>query len=152
MHVFLAGDFLDADHRLMHRLVGEPRRADEIADRVDAFDAGLEPLVDHDMAAIDFDALDGIEAAVLDVAGDADRENDFLGRDGLRLGLAALHRLDGGGGAALAWLESCDRRAGDDGHPLLLELLAGVGRDVFVFDRQHAVHDLDHVTSAPIVR
>ena len=50
MHVLHPGDLLDADDALMHRLVRQPGRADDIADRLDAVLAGPQPLVDDDMA------------------------------------------------------------------------------------------------------
>ena len=44
------GDLLDADHPFVDRLVRQPGRPDEIADRVDARLAGAQPFVDDDMA------------------------------------------------------------------------------------------------------
>ena len=52
-----------------------------IADRVDARLAGAQPLVDDDMGALDLD-LGAFEADILDIADDADREDDAL--DGRR--------------------------------------------------------------------
>jgi hypothetical protein len=40
VHVVDPGDPLDSDHPFVHRLVRQPRRTDEIADRVDAGFAG----------------------------------------------------------------------------------------------------------------
>ena len=47
VHVLDAGDLLDADHALVARLVGEPRRAGDVADGIDARLAGAQPLVDR---------------------------------------------------------------------------------------------------------
>ena len=80
MHVVDPGDVLDADHTLVARLVRQPRRADEIADRVDALLAGAQPFIDDDMRALDRDA-GALEADALDIADDADREDHPLNRD-----------------------------------------------------------------------
>ena len=87
MNALHAGDALGDDHAFMHRLVREPGRADEIADRPDAGDAGLAPFVDDDMGAVDLDA-GGFEADILDIADDADGEDHAI--DGERFGLAVL--------------------------------------------------------------
>ena len=57
MHVVDPGDVLDADHTFVARLVREPRRADEIADRVDPGLAGAQPFIDDDMGALDLDPV-----------------------------------------------------------------------------------------------
>ena len=74
MHVVDPGDVLDADHAFMHRLVRQPGRADQIADRIDAGLAGAQPLVDDDMGALDLD-LGAFEADILDIADDADGQD-----------------------------------------------------------------------------
>ena len=80
MHVVDPGDPLDADDTFMHRLVGQPWRADEVADREDAGFAGAQPFVDDDMASFDGDA--GIfEADIFDIAEDADGKDDALDGD-----------------------------------------------------------------------
>src|SRR5690606_17105805 len=101
MDVLEARDLLDADHAFMARLVGEPGRAGEVADRVDALDAREAPFVGHHMALLDLDAR-FLEAEVLHIAGDADRKNDAI--HGHFRGLAAL-LLDDGGHVVLALLE-----------------------------------------------
>src|SRR5262249_58083721 len=78
--VVLAGDPLDADDALMARLVGEPGRADDIADGIDPGLVGLQPLIDQDMGLLD-PHLGALEAEILDIADDADGEDDALGRD-----------------------------------------------------------------------
>jgi hypothetical protein len=78
VHVVDAGDPLDADHPFVHRLVRQPRRADEVADRVDAGFAGAQPFVDEDMAPFDLDA--GVfEPDVFDIADDPDGKDDAVG-------------------------------------------------------------------------
>ncbi len=79
-----AGDVLDADHPLVHRLVRQPRRPDDVADRIDPRLAGAQPFVDHDMAALDLHA-GAVEAQLLDIADDADRQDHPLGRHRERL-------------------------------------------------------------------
>ena len=82
-------------------LVREPGRADQIADRVDAGLAGAQPLVDHDMALLDLH-LGALEAEVLDIADDADREHHAVDLERLRL---AAVRLDLAGDRAVRRLE-----------------------------------------------
>ena len=69
-------------------LMRKPGRTDHVADGVEAGDAGAAPFVDDDMAFVDLDAL-LLEAEPLDIAGDADGEDDavdgeFTGQPGLR--------------------------------------------------------------------
>src|SRR4051794_37411008 len=45
------GDLLDADHAFVARLVRQPGRADDIADRVHAGFSGTQPFIDDDMVA-----------------------------------------------------------------------------------------------------
>ena len=74
------GDLLDADHALMARLVGQPGRAGEVADGVDAGLAGAAPVVGHDMGLLDLH-LGAFEADILDIADDADGEDDAVDGD-----------------------------------------------------------------------
>ncbi len=83
MHVVQAGDLLDADHALMARLMRQPRRAGEVADRVDAGLAGAAVFVDHDMGAVDLDA-GALQADILDVANDTDGGDHPIDGDVLR--------------------------------------------------------------------
>ena len=77
VHVVDPGDPLDADDTFVHRLVRQPRRADEIADRVDAGFAGAQPFVDDDMAPFERDA--GVfDANVFDIAEYAGGQDDAL--------------------------------------------------------------------------
>ena len=76
----MPGDLLDAQHALVAGLVGEPGRAGDVADGVDAGLAGAAPLVDHDVAALDLHA-GALEAEILGVAGDADGHDHALDRD-----------------------------------------------------------------------
>ena len=77
VHVVDPGDPLDADHALVAGLVRQPWRPDEIADRIDAGLAGAQPFIDDDMGALDHDA-GALEPDVLDIADDADGEDDAL--------------------------------------------------------------------------
>src|SRR5438034_9058804 len=54
VHVIDAGDVLDADHSLVHRLVREPRWADHIAARVAPGLAGAQPFIDEDVDPLVF--------------------------------------------------------------------------------------------------
>jgi hypothetical protein len=54
-HIVEPGDPLDADHAFVHRLVGQPRRTGEVADRVDAGLARLQPFVNNDVVSVDGD-------------------------------------------------------------------------------------------------
>ena len=139
MDVVEAGDVLDAHHAFMHRLMRQPGRADDIADGIHAGLAGLAPLVDHDMRAIDFH-LGLLEPHILDIADDADGEDDALELDLLRL-LALNQRRDDAVGVLLQLLH---RGRGEDLHALLLERLLREGGDFLVLDRQHAVEHFDH--------
>ena len=77
MDAFDAGDLLYTDHPFMGGFVGEPGRADNIANGIEAFDARLEPFIDDDMAAIGFRA-DIFKAETFRIAHNADREDDAL--------------------------------------------------------------------------
>ena len=84
MHVVQPGDLLDADHALMARLVREPGRAGEVADRIDARLAGAAVFVDHDMRAVDLHA-GAFQPDILHIADDADGGDDPIHRDVLAL-------------------------------------------------------------------
>ena len=77
VHAFDAGDFLDAQDAFMGRLMRQPRRSDQIADRINAGNIGAAPFIDHDMAAIRLDAQ-FLQPDILDIAGDADRQDDAI--------------------------------------------------------------------------
>ena len=138
MHVVDPGDVLDADHPLVARLVRQPGRPDDIADRIDAGLAGAQPFVDDDVAALDLHA-GAFEADALDIADDADRQDHPLDGDLERLAAG----LDLRGDVVAAALQALHRRAGVDLDALLLEALAGKGGDLLVLDRQHPVEHLD---------
>ena len=70
----LAGDRLDADHALVARLVGQPGRAGDVADRVDALDVGAAVAVGDDMAAVGLHAQ-RLEPDILGVGDDADGDD-----------------------------------------------------------------------------
>ena len=109
VHALEAGDLLDHHDALVHGLVGEPRRAGDVADRVDVRLAGEAPLVDHDVGLLDLH-LGAFEAEVLDIADDADGADDAI--DGDLLALAA--RRDGGRHLVVAPSSGCRpwRRSG----------------------------------------
>jgi hypothetical protein len=139
MHVVQAGDLLDADHALMARLVREPGRAGEVADRVDPGLAGAAEFVDHDMGAVDFDA-GAFQADPFDIADDADGGNHAIDGDVLRLAAGFHGDRDAVGG----FLHALHGGAGQDLHALLLERLVGEGGNFLVLDRQDARQHLDH--------
>ena len=68
------GDRLDADHALVARLVRQPGRAGDVADRVDALDIGAAVAVGDDMAAVGLHAQ-RLEADILAVGDDADGDD-----------------------------------------------------------------------------
>src|SRR5882724_8023062 len=127
MHIVDPGDPLDTDHPFMARLVRQPRGADEIADGIDPGLAGAQPFIDDDVRFLDRDT--GVfEADVLDIADDADREDDALD-----LQLAPLPSpFDTGGDTLVGALECRDRRSGVNPEPLLFERLASERRDLLV--------------------
>ena len=104
MHAFHAGDALGDDHAFMHRLVREPGRADEIADGPEAGHARLAPLVDDDMGLLDLHAR-CLETDILDIADDADGENDAIDRDRFGLAVLGLQRRGDVVGALLQLLD-----------------------------------------------
>ncbi len=109
MHVVQAGDLLHAHHALVARLVREPWRPRQVADRIHAGLAGAAVFVDHHMRAIDLHA-GAFQADPLHVADDADGGDHPIHRDVLALA-ARLHR-DGDVVAAL--LRAFHRRADQD--------------------------------------
>jgi len=64
-------DRLDADHAFVLGLVRQHRRAGDVADGVDAGYVCLAERIDHDAAALGFNA-ELFEAQIFDIAGDAD--------------------------------------------------------------------------------
>src|SRR5262245_25627760 len=87
MNTLHAHNPLGDDHALVHCLVCEPWRSDDVADGVNSRNACLAPLVDDDMRLLDLDA-GLLETNVLRVADDADSEDDPI--DGQRFGLAVV--------------------------------------------------------------
>ncbi len=83
---------------LMARLVRQPRRAGDVANGVEAGDIGRAVAIDDHMVAVELHAQ-GIEAQVLDIAGDPDRHDGLFGLQGL--GLAVSFQGDGDAGLAL---------------------------------------------------
>ena len=133
-------DGLDADHAFMLGLVREHRRARDVADRVDAGHVGLAVAVDHDAAALGFDA-ELFQAEIFDIADDADGGNHPVELDRLRLALAVI---DGGDDAVALLLELRHLGVGENLDALLLEALARESCDLGVFDRQDLRQHLDH--------
>src|SRR5262249_23312289 len=139
MHIVESGDLLDADDALVARLVREPGRAHDVADRVDSGLVRLKPLIDDDMRLLDAD-LGALEAEILDIADDADGKDDAL-----RLDLARLAAgLDRGNDALGIAFQAFDRGADMDLHALLLEGLASERRDLVVLGRDDAIEHFDH--------
>src|SRR5581483_945686 len=92
VHALQPGDALDAGHALVARLVGQPGRPDHVADGVEARHPRLAPVVDDDVRLLDLHAR-LLKAQVLDVADDADGEDDAVNGDFARPAAG----LDGGG-------------------------------------------------------
>ena len=86
-------DRLDADDALVLGLVGEHRRARDIADGVDAGDVGAAEPVGDDAAALGLDA-ELLEAEALDVADHADRRDGAIEFGVRPLALAVLDGRD----------------------------------------------------------
>src|SRR6185437_12025789 len=80
MDALQPGDLLHANNALVACLVREPRRTHHVADGVKSGRSGAAPFVDDDVALLDADAL-LLEPDPLDIAGDADGENDAVGRN-----------------------------------------------------------------------
>ena len=77
MHALHARDFLNDDHSFMAGLVREPWRPRDIADGINARLTGFAPLVDGDMALVDF-RLGVFQAEIFGVAGNADGHNHAI--------------------------------------------------------------------------
>ncbi len=132
MHVRQAGDLLDADDAFMLGLVGEHRRAGDVADRIDARDVGLAVAVDDDAAAIGLHA-ERFKAEIFDIALHADGGDHPVGGDLLDL---AVFGLDVCGDAVRRPSRpSSPWRLGEDLHAALFQLLAGDGGDFRILDR-----------------
>ena len=71
---FMPRDRLDADHALVARLVRQPGRAGDVADRINALDIGAGIAVHQDMAAVGLHA-ERLEADILAIGDDADRDD-----------------------------------------------------------------------------
>ncbi len=123
----------------MAGLVREPGRAGQVANGIEAGHAGAPEAVDFHMRLLDLDA-ELFQAKPLHIADNADGEDHAVSLD--RLGFAA--GLDARLDLVLAFFERFHLRLGEDADALLFELFVRHGRDVGVFDRQDAVHHLDH--------
>ena len=77
MGLFNPRHALRGDHAFMGRLVGQPRRASDVADCIDARRARLTKRVGHDMPALDLDA-GHVQPKILNVAHNADRQNHAI--------------------------------------------------------------------------
>ncbi len=139
MNALHAGDLLDHQHALMHRLVREPRRPRDVAQRIDVGFARESPLVDHDVGLLDLH-LGALEAEVLDIPHDADRRDHAIHGDLLAFAADRDRRRHVVG----ALLQVGDRGAGQNLHALLLERSLGERRDLFVLYRQDARQHLAH--------
>ena len=135
----LAGDRLDTDDALVLGLVRKHRRSGHVADRVDAGNVRPADLVDDDHALLDLHAK-LLEPEILDIADHPDGGDHPLGG---HLLLLAVLGLDGRGHRVLALLEGRHFGVGEDLDPLLLQPLAGMGSDLFVFDGEDLWQDLD---------
>src|SRR5207237_7068832 len=125
----LAGEDLGDGNALVLGLVGEHRARRDVADRVDAGDAGLEVMIDFDLAALVEGETGLFKVEAVGVGPAADRDEDGVRLD--RLASAARGGLDGQGDAILAGLRAGHLRRGAEGEALLPEdprrLLAHVG-------------------------
>src|SRR4029450_12640628 len=114
--------------------------AGKVADSVDAGHIGAIERIDHDGAAVGFNAK-LFEAEMLDVAGDADRGDDALDGERLR---AAFAVVDGRSHAVRPLIELRHPGAGQDLDALLLELLARECRNLRILGRENLRQYLDH--------
>jgi hypothetical protein len=119
--------------------VRQPRRTDEIADRVDAGFAGAQPFVDDDVVSVD-SGTGVFEPDVFDIANNPDSEDDAV--DGELTPLPSS--LDAGDDTLPVALQGADGGAGVNLDPLSFEGLAGDVRDLLVLDREHPIEHLDH--------
>ena len=134
----LPRDGLHRDDRLMARLVGQPGRAGEVADGIDARLAGVAEGAGEHMRAVHLH-LRALKAEILDIADDADGGDQAVGRDLLHLAI----RLDDRSDAVRALADALHPRAGQQLHALLGEGLGDEAADLLILHRQDAVHHLD---------
>ena len=148
----VALDALHAHHRLLHRQVCQPRRADHIADGVDPGDTALvRGLVPLAIVGLDVPVAQGQPEPVVEQAlepgGHAHRHEHDLAFDLLRPGL--IGRIDKGHGRRGRLgggldLDGLHRVPGMNGHALPGEDAMGDSRDVVVLDGKDPVEDLHH--------
>ena len=134
---FLPGDRLDADDALVARLVRQPGRAGDVADRVDALDIGPAVAVDDDMAAVGLHAQ-RLEPDILGVRDDADGD-DGVAEIALDLPPPLIVAFTPSG--PVSSFSTPERDV--DLHPLLGQRLVDEGGDVLVLDREDPVEHLD---------
>ena len=134
------GEGLDAGDRLMVGDVGQPRRADDVADGVEALEVRLEAVVAVDLDVVLLDRhVELVVEQALDVARDADRDQQLLAFELLH----ALRRLDLDDHAAGGLGDLGGLRLREDGHPALGEGLFEGARDLLILAGEDAVHHLD---------
>src|SRR5262249_43703025 len=138
VHPLDSGDALHAEHALVARLVREPGRADEVADGVEPGLRGREPAVDDDVPLLDARGR-GLEAQILDLARDADREDGALEAPFEALAVAELERGDPSLPLAP---EPAHAGLGVDLDPALLEGAPRRRRHLLVLGREDARQDL----------
>jgi hypothetical protein len=130
---------VDGYDAFVRRDVSEPRRRDDVADRVDAGLAGLEDFVDLDVAAVELHAR-GVEAqAVADRFASHGDEQHL----GLELAGPAVVRHAVGRDARRRHLDVLELRPSSHLDALFLEGLFERFADLFVLDRQEAGEELD---------
>ena len=133
------GDPLRGDDAFVGSLVREHGLSGNVADRIDARDAALTPLVDLDPRAVHFDAQRFEPQALSDwLPPDGHEENV-----GLDL-LLALARLDGEHHRAGFAVQRYDLRAGLDRHATLLERPREGLADLGIRYRDQRVEHFDH--------
>ena len=139
VHILLTLDLLDAYYSLMARLMRQPWRSRNISDGVDSRLSRLKPLIRFDMTAVDLH-LGPFKPNVLDIPDNSDRENDSIHSNGFALPALLDARRDAIGGL----VQSLNLGACDNFHAVLFKGLLGESGNFFVFDRQDAIHDLNH--------
>src|SRR3546814_4532533 len=127
-----AGDLLDADDALVLGLVGQHRRAGDVADGVDAGLPRAAVAIHLDDAALGLH-LGALEPQVLDVALHADGGDHAVDGD---LALLAGLLLAGPGHAVPVLLHRRTLRLGEQLHALLLAALSGLNADLLTLHRQ----------------
>ncbi len=141
MHALHARDAFGDDDAFVHRLVREPGRPGEIADRPNTGDAGFAPWVDDDMGPVDLYAR-RFEPDILDIADNAHGEDNAVHRD--RLKSCRPWSLSVAVTLSAPFSNLVTEVPVFKLHALFRERLGGEGGDILILHRKYAVQHLDH--------